>query len=313
MATMFNVSQGKSIRVSGTLVRVAHIDGDKYTFPGNLPSLLKELSACDERIDVFTFIQPVPETEPKYSYPFEWDNLAVLPVTTFEEWWKTQIRGKTRNQARLGEKKGLIVKEVPFDDALLKGIVNIHNETPIRQGRRFPHFGMTLEGARKYAGTFLERSIYIGALFEGEIIGFAKLTVDETHTYACTINILSMLRHRDKAPTNAIIAQAVRSCVERQLSYLVYENFTYGNKPPDSLSHFKEVNGFRKMDLPRYYVPLSRVGRFAIRHGLHRRLVDYVPEAAMAKFRQLRSNWYERKLRTVESSGLVVPERQCQD
>lgn len=304
---------GKDIRIQGRLIRIAHIDGDKFTHPEDPEVLIQGLRKAGVRVDLFTFLQAVPNTAPKYDYPMEWDNLAVLPVTTYDHWWKNQLKSIGRNRARQAEKKGCVIREAAFDDELLRGIVAIHNESPVRQGRKFPHYGMDLEGARKYAGTFPERSIFIGAYLDNALIGFVKLVMDESRTYACAIHILSMLKHRDKAPTNAMIVQAVKSCESRGLSYLVYENFTYGNKPPDSLSHFKEVNGFRQMNLPRYYIPMSGIGRFALRHGLHRRLVEYVPEAAMAKFRELRSNWYERKLRSVESSGLVVPERQCQD
>ena len=47
-------------------------------------------------------------------------------------------------------------QEVPFDDRMIEGMWKIYNETPIRQGKRFPHYGMTLERMREYAGTFLD-------------------------------------------------------------------------------------------------------------------------------------------------------------
>jgi hypothetical protein len=222
----------------------------------------------------------------------EWDNLAVLPVSTFEHWWNRQINNKTRNKARLSEKKGVMIREVPFDDALLRGIVEIYNECPVRQGRRFPHYGMDLERARKYAGPFLDRSIFIGALIGERFIGFVKLIMDESRTHACAVNILAMLRHRDKAPTNAMIAQAVRSCADRGVSYLVYENFTYGRKKADSLRQFKEVNGFRQMDLPRYNIPLTRFGAVVLTLGLHRRFAEYCPEFIGATLREIRTWWY---------------------
>ena len=117
------------------------------------------------------------------------------------------------------------------------------------------------------------------------------------------MNIVSMMKHRDKAPTNALIAQSVRSCAERGIRYLVYQNFTYGNKKPDSLSNFKEVNGFQRVDLPRYYVPLTRIGRIAFRLGLHHRFVDHLPEPLVTKLRELRSVWYNRKLKVVTEAS----------
>jgi hypothetical protein len=104
-----------------------------------------------------------------------------------------------------------------------------------------------------------------------------------------------MVQHKDKAPTNALIAQAVKSCANRAIPHLVYENFSYGKKEGDSLSHFKEVNGFQRVDLPRYYVPLTSLGELALRYSLHRRIVDHFPEPVLAKVRELRTSWYNRK------------------
>jgi hypothetical protein len=107
-----------------------------------------------------------------------------------------------------------------------------------------------------------------------------------------------MIMHRDKAPTNALIAQAVRSCTARDISYLIYENYSYGKKAADSLSHFKQVNGFHRMELPRYYIPLTPLGTLAIRIGLHHRIIEYCPEFIMAKLRELRTAWYMNRIRT---------------
>jgi hypothetical protein len=116
------------------------------------------------------------------------------------------------------------------------------------------------------------------------------------------VHILSMIQHNDKAPTNALIAQAVRYCAEHKIPFLVYEHFVYGNKQGDSLSHFKEVNGFQRVDLPRYYVPITILGRIALRLGLHHRLADRVPESVAAKFREMRKAWYRREVEPVTES-----------
>ena len=110
------------------------------------------------------------------------------------------------------------------------------------------------------------------------------------------MQILSMIQHRDKAPTNALIAQAVRSCADRGLSHLIYSNFSYGNKHSDSLSDFKEHNGFLKIEVPRYYIALTVAGRAALRMSLHHKLVDRIPEALLVRLRSLRSGWNNRRL-----------------
>lgn len=287
---------GKDIRVEGRFLRIAYLDGDKYTCPGDPEAFIASLKDCGERVDLFTFLQSLPETSPKYSYPKEWDNLAVLNVSTFDHWWSHQIPSTVRNRARQAGKRGVTFRVVPFGDELLQGICGIYNESPIRLGKRFPHYGMTMERAREYAGTFLDRSIYTGAFLGDSMIGFTKLVLNERGTHGCLVHILSMLQHREKAVTNALIAEAVRLCAERQIPNLVYENFSYGKKQGDSLSHFKEVNGFRRVDLPRYFVPLTAIGKAAFRLGMHRRLIDHLPEPLAAKLRDFRKAWYDRKV-----------------
>ncbi len=292
----------RAITIRGRLVRIARLDGEKYTFPEDPEKFVANLQQCGSRIDLFTFLQKLPETSVQYPYPVEMDNLAVLPVSTFENWWKNQIRSYPRNRARQAEKRGVTFREVPFGEELIRGICGIYNETPVRQGKRFPLFGMTFERAREYAGTFLDRSVYLGAFIGEEMIGFIKLTMDESRTQADLVHILSMSQHKDKAPTNALIAEAVKACAERNISYLVYEHFTYGNKLGDSLSHFKEVNGFQRVDTPRYYVPLTQVGRVALQFGLHHRLSERIPESIAGKFRELRRLWYQRRFQVSTST-----------
>ena len=146
---------GRKIEVRGQVLRIAAIDGDYFRFFEDPVPVIAALRECGTRIDLFTFIQRLPETKPKYSYPIEWDNLAVLPVTTFDHWWTKVLGFKGRNKAKQAEKKGVVLREVPFDDRMIEGMWKIYNETPIRQGKRFPHYGMTLERMREYAGTFL--------------------------------------------------------------------------------------------------------------------------------------------------------------
>jgi hypothetical protein len=295
---------GKEILIQGKLVRIARLDADTYEFLEDPEGMLDALRKSDVRADLFTFMQRLPETSTKYHYPMEWDNLAALPISTFDQWWTEQIDAKTRNMVRKAEKKGVEVREVPFDDALVDGIWTIYNECPVRQGKPFAHYGKDIETVRKEAGTYLERSIFIGAFLGDSLIGFVKLLFDETRTQAGLLHIVSMIQHRDKAPTNALVAQAVRAGAARGIPYLVYSRFSDGKKRRDSLIEFKEHNGFQRVNLPRYYVPLTLIGRTALSLGLHKRVADRVPEPVLVKLRELRNAWHNRKLRSkAEASG----------
>lgn len=284
---------GKEIKVEGRLIRIARVAAEGYEYIEDPEAAITALRNCGVAADLFTFTQRLSDTIPKEGYPMELDNLAVLPITTFDNWWN-QISSKTRNRARLGAKKGLIVREVPFDDNLAYGIWRIYNECPVRQGRRFPHYGKTLETVRAITPTFLENSIFVGAFLGEELIGFLKLTMDETRSQAGIMYILAMVKHRDKSPTNALLAQAVRSCAERGIANCVYSKFSFG-KRQDSLRDFKENNGFRRADVPRYYVPLTQLGRSALRLGLHRGMHEYIPQIVLAKLHNMRTIWYKHK------------------
>jgi len=287
--------EGRNVIVQGRLCRVAHVDGDGYKFLTDPASAVAALRTSNTRGDLLTFLQKLPDTSPRYPYPFELDNLAVLRISTFDHWWTKQVDAKTRNMVRRAEKKGVSVREVAFHADLVRGIWEIYNECPVRQGKPFPHYGKDRETVWKMSATFLESSIFIGAFLGEQLIGFVKLTVDETQSQAGLMHILSLVAHRDKAATNALIAESVKSCAIRGIPNLVYANFAYGKKAQSSLSDFKKNNGFQRVDLPRYYVPLTRWGAIAFRLGLHRRLSEWVPEEMAAKLRELRARWYQHR------------------
>jgi len=286
---------GRALKVRGRLIRIGWMDADDYKFLDDPEATLAELRKSGPRIDVFTFLQGLPDTSVKYPYPVEWDNMAVLPVSTYEHWWTKQIGFKARNKAKQAEKKGLVVREVPFNDELARGIWEIYNECPVRQERLFPHYGKSFETVREMSATYLSSSIFIGAFDADKLVGFIKLTVDDRGMQAGIMHIVSLLQQRDKAPTNALVAQAVRSCADRHIPHLVYSQFAYGKKLRSSLSDFKERNGFQKVDIPRYYVPLTHLGSAALAMGLHHRLVERMPESIAGKLRDLRSSWLQRK------------------
>jgi hypothetical protein len=294
---------GNEIKVQGRLIRIASPAHEGFLFLENPEAVIRRLQDSAEGIDLFTFMQRLPHTSPEFSHPMEWDNLAALSVSTFEHWWTRQIDGKTRNMVRRAEKKGIVVKEVAFDDALIGGIWKIYNECPVRQGRRFPHYGKDIETVRQMSATFLESSIFIGAFLAEELVGFMKLTSDNARSQTAVMHILSMVQHRDKAPTNLLIAQAVRSCEKYGLPHLVYSKFAFGKRERDSLSDFKERNGFQRVDLPRYYIPLSRLGHVALHLGLHHRLIDHLPEPVLTKLRQVRNLWNNRKLKSLAQTS----------
>jgi hypothetical protein len=286
---------GREISIRGRLLRIGAPAADRFDYFADPAAFISEAQATSPPLDLFTFVQPLPHTERAYPYVTEPDNFAALPVSTFDDWWKKQIDNKTRNMVRKAEKQGVVVTEVPFDYSLAAGICDIYNETPIRQGKRFWHYGKDVETVARENGTFADHSVFIGAFVDRKLVGFVKMVLDRRGGQAGMMQILSMLKHRDKAPTNALIAQAVRSCAVRNIPNLVYAQFAYGNKQHDSLVTFKQSNGFTRVDIPRYFVPLTARGRFALTFGLHRQMSDRIPEGLLTRLRQARSFWYTQR------------------
>ena len=44
------------------------------------------------------------------------------------------------------------------------------------------------------------------------------------------MGIIAKIKHRDKAPMNALVAKAVEICAENKIPYLVYDKAYYGKK-----------------------------------------------------------------------------------
>lgn len=282
----------KTILVEGRFVRIGRVDGEGYQFLEDPESAIANLQLNNFNIDLFTFIDRLSSCNVRHSYYSELINFAAMEISTYENWIKTQIDSKTRNMLKKAEKCGVFVREVELDADFVRGIVKIYSESPYRQGKRFWHYGKTTEEVFVMKQTFLERSVFIGAFYEDELIGFIKLVADEQRRQAGLMHIISMMQHRDKAVANALIAHAVRSCEARRIPMLWYAQFTYGKKQQDGLMEFKKKNGFRQYDIPRYYFPLTHKGRLALKFGCHRPFADYVPASIASVYRELRRRVY---------------------
>ena len=168
--------------------------------------LIDELQKNKDRPDILTFWQRLPDTEPRYPYQMERDSIAALPIKSYSFWWEKQIDRKARNKVRKAEKKGVTVRMASFDDTFVRGMTSIFNETPIRQGRRFLHYGKDFETVKREFSRFLFREEIFGAYLGEELVGF--IMVGDAGKYACLGQIISKIAYRDLAPTNALLAKA---------------------------------------------------------------------------------------------------------
>jgi hypothetical protein len=236
--------------------------------------------------DILTFCQRLPNVLPKYPFHQEWESIAAIPIDTYDYWWTKQIDKATRNMVRKSQKLGVEVRECLYDDEFVRGMTAIFNETPIRQGRPFWHYGKDFDTVKRQFSRCLFREELIGAYYKNELVGFAML--GNAGAFADLGQIISKVEHRDKATTNALIAKCVELCAKKHLRYLVYAYWM-----DNSLGDFKRRSGFQEMRLPRYFVPLTLKGRLALRTSLHRGLRPFVPKGIEGRLRRLRRAWSE--------------------
>jgi len=277
---------GQVFELGTGAVKVACLEDEWYE---DLRDPDKVVEALRERgelgVDLFTFWQRVPDVEPKYAFHMEWEEVAALKVTSYENWFNQQIKSRIRTTIRKAEKEGLVIKETAYDDDFVRGMTAIFNEAPVRQGRKFWHYGKDFATVKSQFSRYVHRERMISARIGEEMIGLVML--GDAGRFALLGQIISSLHHRDKSPNNALIAKAVEACANGGFEYLVY--WYWGD---DSLAEFKRRCGFERMALPRYYVPLTMKGQLALRTGAHRGMTALVPTAVKRRLKRWRASWY---------------------
>ena len=271
--------KNRRIVAAGKWVTMARVK-DEQVCEGELidapDALIADLKRARFKADILNFPQPLSQTAPKHRYYFEWDNAAVISTKTYDQWWN-KLSQDTRRNVRRAAKMGVTVRSVSFSDELTKGIIEIYNETPVRQGKPFWHYGKSFEVVKKECATYPERSEFIGAYCETELIGFCKLTYADDCAHI--IHILSKEAHSDKRPTNALIAKAVEICAGKGMSCLTYCRYLDGGNEQSPLTEFKRRNGFEQLLYPRYFIPLNLKGKLALKLGLHHGLRNRLPKS----------------------------------
>ena len=281
---------GKQITIEGKVLRVArpHACEQQEWFEDveNPEALIDALQKSKDRPDILTFWQRLPDTSP--NIPIKWNRsrsprfrLRAIP---------SGGRNKLieRPETRFGKRKKRALRSgwQVLMTLFVRGMTSIFNETPIRQGRRFLHYGKDFETVKREFSRFLFREEIFGAYIGEELVGF--IMVGDAGKYACLGQIISKIAFRDLAPTNALLAKVIERCAEKGFPYLVYAYWL-----DDSLGDFKRSNGFQKFDLPRYFVPLTNKGKLALKLGVHRGWKKALPKEIKKALKKLRRGWYD--------------------
>jgi len=280
------------ILVRGRFLKTACLHNENWlaTELSDPDSIIKALKspASPTRADIFTFAQHPPHTTPKYEYHFELESIAAVRTNNFDEWWNA-LPHEGRKNVRRAQKRGVVVKVRELDEDLISELMELNNESPLRQNIRFPHYGKNVDQVRKDQSTYLERSDFVCAYFGAELVGCMKLVYRGES--ASILQFISKTSHYDKRPANAVLAKAIELCQLKNIAYLTYGMMDYGNKRHGSLREFKLRNGFTEMLVPRYYVPLSGKGRVCMAAKLHRGLIGVLPPQVIRLAVGARARW----------------------
>lgn len=283
-------AENKAFLISGRFLKTAALKNEWQEDIENPETAIRELKNRGCKIDLLRFWQRIPESEPKYGYYHEWREVAAIPVSDYKHWFEKQINPKARNKVRKSAKLGVAIEETELSDELVRDIMGIFNQSPVRRGKPFWHYGKDFDTVKSDMSLDLDESIFITAYYQGELIGFVKLLFADR--YALLTVILDKLNHRDKAPMNGMIAKAVEICAQRKVPHLVYYMWRRAGH-----SDFQESTGFERIPVPEYFVPLTLKGTVALQLGLHKGVKGLIPDNTMTTLLALRAKWYARKAR----------------
>ncbi|TRO45966.1 hypothetical protein E2P60_06215 [Candidatus Bathyarchaeota archaeon] len=273
------------------------VANDTQEYARDIIPLKNFIEKLEEKgVDMFTFIERKwcnTISNPSRFWLRTEDNIALLKVTTYNEWWKN-VGKKTRNMVRKGQKSGIKTEVVEPNEKLAEGIWKIYNETPIRQGRAFPHYGTSLQQVKKTVSS-AKNCTFIGAFLQDELAGFIQLIYGDK--IAIISQILTLKKHSDKAVNNSLIAKTVEVCGAKQLEWIMYGRM--GNHP--SLDKFKQNNDFSRFTVTRYFVPITKKGRIVAKMGLHREAKDMLSQPLKYQLIPL-YNWISRNKMRIKLS-----------
>jgi hypothetical protein len=257
------------LSVAGRTLKIAKLRHEWFEFLDDPAAFVAEAKRA-RVADILTFLQEAHVERRAFPFHKEVASASVLSFKSFDDWWKS-LHFKARNKARKVQKTGVELRPAKLDDDFVRGVEKIYNESPLRQGRKFTHYGKSFATIKEDLSSFPERTFFIGAYHQDELIGFMKLF--EGDRILRTVHIIATFEHRDKCVMDALIAKAVEIAGQKNIFHLHYGDWAYRG-----LGVFRVKFGFERQDCPRYFVPLNLRGELALKMGLHRPFRDRIPQ-----------------------------------
>jgi hypothetical protein len=269
------------IILEGKFPKFVRLRNEWFEEPGDPEEFIEDIKRRGLEADILTFRQLLPATEPKYDHYFELDPLAVIPVTSYDQWFTSQIKSSVRSNVRKSVNRGVETRVEEFNDDLINGIVDLVNDTRIRQDRKYTYFGYNFEQIKETFAPGPYYCEYIGAYYENKLIGFIKLLFAGKCSH--NFGMISKVEHKDKVPQYALISKSIERTAQRKTPYLLYGQWVDGG-----LGQFKRHIGCQLIEVPKYYIPLSAKGKILLNLNLHHGLKHLVPKKISNQLKSIR-------------------------
>ena len=271
------------LRVTGRVLRIARLRHEWFEFLEDPVAFVAEAKRA-RVADILVFLQEAHVPRPALPFHHLAASASVLTFKSYQDWWDG-LHFKARNKARKAQKTGVELRVAAPDDDFVRGVEKIYNESPLRQDRKFTHYGKDFATIKHDLSSFPERTFFVGAYHEGRLIGFMKLY--EGDKILRTVHIIATLADRDKCVMDALIAKAVEMASAKNIFHLHYGDWAYRG-----LGAFRVKYGFERHDCARYYVALNWRGAVALKLGLERPVRERIPQAWIDRLVRLRSRVY---------------------
>jgi hypothetical protein len=124
------VIDGIPLAITGRRLKVASLASESWVegrSDEEYAMIVRKLKAAGAAADIFMFSQRVPYVKPRFGYPLRWDNVAAIPLTTYDDWLRS-VSTDMRKDLKRAVSRGVITKVVELNDELVRGIIEIHNE-----------------------------------------------------------------------------------------------------------------------------------------------------------------------------------------
>ena len=102
------------LMIRGKIIKIASIQGENWTeinFVNNYHELVKLALESNIKADIFTFAQKIPNVKPMHNFFFKFDNIAAIPLTTYQNWLNSVSSGMRKDLKR-SKKHRIYVKVV---------------------------------------------------------------------------------------------------------------------------------------------------------------------------------------------------------